>query len=778
MKQKGKIILFISFIILGLSLYQVQNVDASSNLLPFKDQNGETITYFNLKSNGIAPDDSLGAAFYKLGINKEGILKVKGKDYVLNSVDEKSVNPIAGNGYWIQGTNTSNGEMVANFIQKNSNKIADGKVYLRGQLVPRTAESSVIPASYVDHYNSDGSIDFANSNWTRISTLSDNLHWTFKRNGRDYEILPANISGNNYPLSSLFVKDLDDNTGYTYIFNNLGSGTTSSFDLVVPNISNEVSELTGNYGSATLYCKRSPYADYYKNNNNAIAIELKSLKSSHFGPNSVTQPNNSYISEIVDINDKGLIQHYVTYTEKTSAKSNFEFGALRDTDLSIFKDAILDNEHRYPSAGESSSSINTSPGDHVSIIKGPGNSVYVTAENKKNSNIELTSNIHYIDVTGKTKPVTGWQPSSGKELANSPEVITTQKSDLKPSYDLKWLQTNSNYILEAVDAQSRPDVNEDATKYSFPTSLINHAVKTDFQVFFSGINQYVVDFNYSGTKRYSYDQWINANNFSENQVIIADIDSTTISTQNFAYLDKDQSCTVPYTEEVVSSGELAQNNTMNYYVYVKLASRTSLRAIPNFDFGNNLFHTTNKYFLSKDIPQPNQPYLNLDFTKDNLNLDSGIPIQKYLDLGSNGKARSMVMTDSKADDTDNWQVEASLSNFYDDKNKVLESDKNTFLTLNSNKIKVKGIADNANNSNPTYAKSVSPVLVSNPILIANGMATPILLGKNGSRSAVGSWLVDFGDKSSASLNFPVKNINVNNSKIKATLTWTLLSKAP
>lgn len=162
MKQKGKIILFISFIILGLSLYQVQNVDASSNLLPFKDQNGETITYFNLKSNGIAPDDSLGAAFYKLGINKEGILKVKGKDYVLNSVDEKSVNPIAGDGYWIQGTNTSNGEMVANFIQKNSNKIADGKVYLRGQLVPRTAESSVIPASYVDHYNSDGSIDFAN----------------------------------------------------------------------------------------------------------------------------------------------------------------------------------------------------------------------------------------------------------------------------------------------------------------------------------------------------------------------------------------------------------------------------------------------------------------------------------------------------------------------------------------------------------------------------------------------------------------------------------------
>lgn len=777
-----------SFIILGLGLYQVQNVDASSDLLPFKDQNGETITYFNLKSKGIAPDDSLGAAFYKLGINKDGILKVKGKDYVLNSVDEKSVNPTAGDGYWIQGTNTSNGEMVTNFIQKNSNKIADGKVYLRGQLVPRAAESSVIPSSYVDHYNSDGSIDFANSNWKRISTLKGNLDWSFNRNGRDYEIIPTNISSTVYPLSSVLVKDLDDNTGYTYVFNDYGSGSTSSFDLVEPNIRDEVSELTGNYSSVTVYCKPSPYADY--NHGNAIAIELKSLNSSHFGrPDLKPQPNNGYISEIVDVNDKGVIQHYVTYTEKTSAKSNFEFGALRDTDLSIFsgankdaKDEILDKDHRYPTAGGSSSSTNTSPGDHVNIIKGPGNSVYVTAENKKNSNIKLTGNIHYIDVTGKTKPATGWQPSSGKELANSPEVITTQKSDLKDSYDLKWLQTNSDYILEAVDAQSRPDVNENATKYSFPKNLIDHAIKTDFQVFFSGPNQYVVDFNYGGTKRFTYSEWINANtnNYKENQVITTNIDSTTISTQKFSTLDKNQSCTVPYTEEVVSSGELAQNNTKDYYVYVKLGSRTTLRAIPNFDFGNNLFHTTNKYFLSEDIPQPKQTYLNLDFTKDNLNLDSGMPIQKYLDLGSNRKARSMVMTDSRADDTDNWQVEASLSNFYDDKNKVLKSDKNAFLTLNSGKIKVQGIEDNANNTNPTYAKSVSPVLVSNPVIIANDVATPILLGKSqkDSRSAVGSWLVDFGDKSSVSLNFPVKNINVNNPNIKATLTWTLLSKAP
>lgn len=784
MNKEIKNLLWIDFAILITISLNCRQISAASHLLPFKNQAGQTITHFDLTSHGITADDSLGAAFYKLGTTPNGTIKVNNQDYLLKAADNKSVNPINGGGQWLYGTKTPNWVSVNDFMNNNTKKIAAGEIYLEGKAMPRAVNGEAIPISYVDHYNADGSIDFESSGWQPITTLIGNVNWLFERNGRKYNITASGNGDGNHPLSAFLVKDLTDNVGYTYVYNNLGSGTTSFFDLVEPQESNIVKELDGVYNAIKMYYKPSPYASY--NHGYAIATSITSFRSKHFA---TTEPVETYpatISEIVDVNDSGVLQHYLTYTEKNAPKTNFEVGTMRDTDLSIFKDATLDNEHRYPNYLSSSYPEGpTSPGDRVDIIKGPENSVYVTATTSKKPNIILNGKIHYIDVTGKTEPASGWQPTSGPEASQSPEVISVQKSDLVDSYDLTWLKKHPEYRLVALDSQSSADVNPNATKFKFPQDLIDQAIKTDFRVYFAGPNQYVVDFDSNGTKRYSYDKWINAASFTENQPIttneLSRIDSATASMVRIPSLNLNESYTFSFTEEVVSSGELALDNTRDYYVYVSSIKRTVLRSVPNFDFGKNIANRSNSYPLANSVASPTQTYLNLDYTQDNSGSISGMPIERYLDLGEQQRSRALVVTDYQAIDNDNWQVEAALSNFQDSNGKVISPSSQFSLNLNPSKIKVQGINDDASGVNATYTKSVEPLLAAHPVVVANATAVPILLGKNGTRSAVGSWLVNFGDKDSVELNFPltsIQNTNEASRELQATLTWTLLATTP
>ena len=233
---------------------------------------------------------------------------------------------------------------------------------------------------------------------------------------------------------------------------------------------------------------------------------------------------------------------------------------------------------------------------------------------------------------------------------------------------------------------------------------------------------------------------------------------------------------------MVSSGELSENNTGDYYIYLQKLGKTSLRAVPNFDFGVNQVKQSNNYFLANSVLSPTQTNLNLDYKLDNKEPITGNPIQNYL-TNSNGKiARTLVITDSQALTNTNWRLEASLSKFIDGNNAELNSAIQPKLTFNPNKMTLKGIDDTGTpSSDATWRKSVNPVIATQPVMTADSPPIPIINGQNGNSSAIGSWLVDFGDSQSVTLNFPVKGIKnngINSQKLKSTVTWTLITATP
>ena len=617
-----------------------------------------------------------------------------------------------------------------------------------------------IPSFYASSYNTDGSIDFIKSGWTKITQFNDpadvnsQVNWQFIRNHRNYKIISRTILQGR-PLSSFKVYDNTDPnniTSYTYVYGQ-GGGTTSYYvNFSYPSLDSgpnfyNLNLDTINDSTSAKYTKKSKYG-------NAIAVTGKT-----------SYGNTSPISEIVDVTPDGLIQHYITYTEKSAKRYKLQMGSLRDTELII-----------YDSNGWPQSS---SPGDSVDIHKGPGSSVYVSASSTSKPNILLNANIHYIDVSGKNLPSGGWNPSDGIEINDKKQIISVQKSDLSSDnkYPLNW----NHDTYKAVNAS--PEINIANNTFSFPNNIIDNAIKTDFRVYFDGPIQYGLNWR----NRYSYNTWKNANSFNEDDLISIEapntvIDSAVVSTDSIPALDKDQSFTVAFTEGVVSSGELSENNTGDYYVYLQKLGKTSLRAVPNFDFGVNQVKQSNNYFLANSVLPPTQTNLNLDYKLDNKESITGNPIQNYL-INSNGTiARALVITDSQALTNTNWRLEASLSKFIDGNNAELNSAIQPKLTFNPNKMTLKGIDDTGTpSSDATWRKSVNPVIATQPVMTADSPPATIITGQNGNSSAIGSWLVDFGNSQSVTLNFPVKGIKnngINSQKLKSTVTWTLITATP
>ncbi|MGL5898261.1 MAG: hypothetical protein ACRCZW_01115, partial [Lactobacillaceae bacterium] len=238
-----------------------------------------------------------------------------------------------------------------------------------------------IPSFYASSYNTDGSIDFIKSGWTQITRFNDpadvnsKVNWQFTRNRRKYKVVSTTTQLGR-PLSSFKVYDNTDPnniTSYTYVFSRGGGSTSSYVNFSYPSLDSDPNFYnldldTISDSTSAKYIKKSKYG-------NAIAVTGKTYYG-NIGP----------ISEIVDVTPDGLIQHYVTYTEKSAKRYKLQVGTLRDTELIIYD------------SNESSQS--SSPGDSVDIHKGPGSSVYVSASSTSEPNILLNANIHYIDVSG------------------------------------------------------------------------------------------------------------------------------------------------------------------------------------------------------------------------------------------------------------------------------------------------------------------------------------------------------------------------------------------
>lgn len=219
--------------------------------------------------------------------------------------------------------------------------------------------------------------------------------------------------------------------------------------------------------------------------------------------------------------------------------------------------------------------------------------------------------------------------------------------------------------------------------------------------------------------------------------------------------------------------------------YPNVNSRTSLRAVPNFDFGTNLISQNYSFNMSNEISPIATQGKELALTIENdQNPSASGSVGDFLKTGVAAKPvkRGVVITDGSLDLDTGWQLETSLNNLKT----------NSGQAVNDQQVKVKinhpllqGITDLGQTpSNSSFNIGCKPTIYSSEI-INNGPAAIIANSFNESdpnNTAVGSWFINFENANSAQLIFPLRvldNLGASrNLSVKGTLTWTLLSKTP
>ncbi|BDR55444.1 WxL domain-containing protein [Xylocopilactobacillus apis] len=758
MKKKLVIFPLLIFSFFALLIVKAETVSAADKLVAFKNDAGRTVGYVNLSSEGILGTDTLATAFKKLGATSTGEMNVYGRKYTLVSADSLSTDPTSDIGIWFHGTTAGNTTTVDSFMNSNTASITGGAVYLEGKN-PQIPE---FPDLKLDPTNDN--VDFASSGWTEITPANykNDMVWNFTRNKRKYQIT-SNSSYDNYcgsdNLNSLKVKDLTDPNNikfYTYDYDN---GVSSTTVLSYFNDYGGNDNIILNTTNVKMYKKPSKYG-------NAIAV-IRRFDYPTFS---------NFNTEIMDVNPDGTIQVYTSYTERLKTRLNPTFKYDTDTDLRIF-DA---NDNRIGG-----------PGDTVGIYKGPGNTVYVKGITQSNPSISVKANIHYIDVSGKKLPSSGsWSPSDGTELAGRTQLISATTTSIN-SNGYEIVPVSGFAIVGRSDTTA---ISADGKKFKFPADIVNKAVETEFRVYFGSKNQYAAPLNSYGNLYYA----VHANDGTHqlDDLLFSNGDSSVITADPIPRLDTNMTYGMPLTEQVVSSGELEEENTKDYYIYVQENKPVTLRAVPDFDFGiHNIDFSKHTYNFKSSIPKAGSDVnkLNLDDSYDNNTPSSnvGVPIEKYLKVtdynGVSTKARALVVTNPNENDTSNWRIEASLDTFKNVSGTYINQADIPYLKL---KTSAEGIDDYGQNGMSTWQKSSAPILATDPIIYSYNRNNPsdprnnptiILNGKNGTSTAVGSWKLDFAMSDSASLYFPSSLIQSSGNKTNSyhsTLTWTVVNQTP
>ncbi|BDR59030.1 lectin-like domain-containing protein [Xylocopilactobacillus apicola] len=224
------------------------------------------------------------------------------------------------------------------------------------------------------------------------------------------------------------------------------------------------------------------------------------------------------------------------------------------------------------------------------------------------------------------------------------------------------------------------------------------------------------------------------------------------------------------------------SNEQIFEVNYQVKGRTTLRAVPNFDFGVNAVNTDDTYSLANTVQNgaSSVNYLNLDYSNDYTS--TGYPIGKYLQTGvtKTPVKRELVVTSATGNPQNVWHLEGQLGSFYNNAGGLIN---NTGIQLKLNSNKLAGINDYPLTSSSMWQTGGTP-LTSNGTLVAGGPSVSILNSNNSSNNnAVGSWRLSFGSANDATLQVPrsvLAKLPKTSSSVglHAAVTWTLVTGAP
>lgn len=231
--------------------------------------------------------------------------------------------------------------------------------------------------------------------------------------------------------------------------------------------------------------------------------------------------------------------------------------------------------------------------------------------------------------------------------------------------------------------------------------------------------------------------------------------------------------------------DLAAKQTLFLGPVPDVNRRTSLRAVPNFDFGVNLIGDKETFVMSNAVSSPESQGRQLALTPVNdQNSTIAGSVGDFLQTGvaTSPIKRGVVLTDGVLDQETSWQLETSFNNLRTNFGQAVNDQR---VKIKLDQPQVQGITDlGQTRQNSSFNVGSKPTTFTSEV-INNGPAVIVAYSFNISdpaSNAVGSWFINFENAKSAQLIFPHEVLNGLNSGgnllVKGTLTWTLLNKTP
>ena len=802
-----------------------------------------------LGNAGIVPITSLASALFNAQVSTIGQVQLNGVEYYLVPSDGHSLNPvIPDDSTWFWGTSANNASDYATFIANNAAGLANGTIYLRAVLACEVQfkdinTGDVLKSINLRNYNNNlfqPLNNFFKSIYVSSKAQVGILNSTGER--VNYTIIPEDGTSTNPLLSTgTWFKGVPLTNSATLLdlLANYGSQIKNStvYLQVVP--TEEQDDLNAPFSEKQLDFNQNYDWELSASLNSGIGT-INDIAFCFDTTGSVAGYIRNFADALGGSDSSGTDPGFIEYLRSTGGVNN-RYGVTNFGDYYadgttgwffknnylVQKNILGDGSGFYPAdTTEQLQNVKDNIRNYVQTGGGdsPEDSIYAAMrtmdEFKWRSNAKRIL-VVFTDDSSKTR--------SNISVGGYPVTLAGMQS-LAASKDIRlvWLGAYSSYNSTSISEGSPVGVEtmtniQTHVNYNYNSSIKYNAATNNV----AGFKKLLLDtvILLTKNKKYKYTYHVDPPVYVSDGAPSNDIRNITVTpsastvvtgtdtpsaTSDGPYFQLDNYETDHFSGQfnvhatTVATPARLNDKTkvvIHYYrdgvenvnakqtlylgPYPNVNSRTSLRAVPNFDFGTNLISQNDSFSMSNEIsPIATQgKELALTIENDQSPSASG-SVGDFLKTGVAAKPvkRGVVITDGSLNLDTGWQLETSLNNLKTNSGQAVNDQQ---VKVKINHPLVQGITDLGETpSDSSFNIGCKPTIYSSEI-INNGPAAIIANSFNESdpnNTAVGSWFINFENANSAQLIFPLRvldNLRASrNLLVKGTLTWTLLSKTP
>lgn len=810
---------------------------------------GTYLGSLSMGPDGVIPTTSISTALFNAKVSNIGLVTIGGNDYYIVASDGHSVNPLLpDSGTWFWGSTATSGSDYNTFVTTNATGLANGSIFLRAIPAVKIKIKNQVSGEFIstiDLRNSDDNLySQLNQVFNSVGVGSTGVIGLERVSGErdNYTMVAADGTSTNPLLPTgrwIVGSSLTNSATLLDLLANHGEEMKAGTVYLQVKISRDEGGFLAPFSEKTL--------DFGQDYNWEMKASLNSglgVKNDIAFVFDTTGSVAGYIANFADaLGGDGVTDGFVDKLVRTGGTDNryavANFGDYQADGATtwFFKNYYLTERLSPPILGDGSGLYSADTPTELENVKKnmsryrstsggdtPEDSIYATMRmmdeirwrpNTKRILVLLT------DTSSKTRPTitVGGYPVS---LAGMQGLAASK------GIKLIWLGTgysNDETMTSGNDGQPVSTLTsiQTAVNYNFMSINYRAASTNSFNDYTKLLNDTVLLLN--GDKSYKYTYKIDRPVYVSDGAPSTDISSLTItpsasttikgtespnSTSDGVYFNLDNvdathlngafnvhattvanplrsgdktKVVIHYYRNGIEQNEAKQ--TLYLGPVPPKPKRTTLRAIPNFDFGLNNVSSTEVYNLAKNVIESGSAgtQLDPDYNADTISSSPG-SIQTFLNTGmpATPTKRAIVLTDGQFDKATGWQVEAQLTDLQTDTGQRI-NDPRVKIKLNSNE--VAGITDLGSTQTSSIFASGSMPSVFQPELV-NGASSSVVMNSHSvtdsSDNAVGSWMLKYNSMDSAQLTFPnsiFKKIPAGrNVKIKGTIVWTLLSRTP